>query len=452
MITGVLKSGTSGSKSLMSYLLGKDSNGKDRDPAPEIVYGDRFSMSELIDSTDRKHKYTSMIISFRDNEKPTDKQINEVLKDFRSSFMPNIRDRDVPMFGVKHLEKGNTELHIIILRTHVSSGKAFNCFPPGQKTIQLSNDFDSLMNHKLGYEQVSPNPFKAHFSEFDRKCQYGKSSNRVKLKNNISEVVSKKISYGMINNRDQLIDFFRHSNIEITRTGKDYISIKPPGFDKPVRLKGPLFEVNADYKKMNFEYKKDKSNSTLTPEKLATITTRLNKTIDERKEFNDKVFAKKEFKPLTFDKGTCKLIRPKRVNKHPSKQATNSPTPSGSTATNNTTNTTTVSRQSNGVNSTWNNNPPNQDRGRSNSGGSGSTMPAHTSAGTQGIIASAGSIEVQLAGAIAQLSSAKNPAQAESIKQKVYALQIQLEQINNQIREAKAKEFDILIKPKGLKF
>ena len=124
--------------------------------------------------------------------------------------------------------------------------RRFNINPPGRHAQQLQKDFSDYWNRNLGYEQVMEDPIKASFSQFDTKTLDG-SKNKAR-KERLSYEIAKRIKIGRINNRDELIKFLNEKDFEVTRKGKDYLSIKMPGKEKAIKFKGACFVEGADYK------------------------------------------------------------------------------------------------------------------------------------------------------------------------------------------------------------
>ena len=123
--------GKGSSRGPISYLLGKDKDGKQREPAPVELNqlmtseGSKDAVAFLIDNNKRANKYTSGVIAFRDNEKLRPMQIQEIIKDFRKTFLPGLDENNVPVLWVMHREKGNTELHFLVPKMEATTGKAF---------------------------------------------------------------------------------------------------------------------------------------------------------------------------------------------------------------------------------------------------------------------------------------------------------------------------------------
>ena len=288
MIIKVFKKvGKSSSRGPISYLLGKDANGKERNPSPVLLNelttseGSKDAVAFLIDSNKRQNKYTSGVISFRDDEKPTAKQIQEVLKDFRKTFLPGLDENRAPVLWVMHREKGNVELHFVVAKQDAKTGKALNIAPPGPASQKLFEDFQKIQNNKLGFKQVVPSLLKAQFLNFEKRTRKAK----------FSSYLVEKVKNNEIQNRSDLLRHLQHDlKWKVSRIGEDYISVIPTGKDKPIRLKGPAFTSKADYR----ELLKQSSNqpTQLNPDQLLKVQTSLSNGIKFRADYNEKTFNK----------------------------------------------------------------------------------------------------------------------------------------------------------------
>lgn len=321
MIIKVFKNvGKGPSRGAIGYLLGKDKDGKIRDPAPIVLNelttseGSKDAVAFLIDSNKRQNKYTSGVISFRDNEKPTARQIQEVMKDFRKTFLPGLDENRAPVLWVLHRDKGNVELHYLTAKQDAKTGKALNIAPPGKASQRLFEDFEKIQNDKLGFKQVVPSLLKAQFDTFEKGTR----------KEKISAYLVSKVKNNEIQNRSDLLRHLQHDlKWKVSRIGEDYISVIPNGKDKPIRLKGPAFTSKADYR----ELLKQSSNqpTKLNPDQLLKVQTSLNNGIKFRAEYNEKTFNKvPNFKNRSLNlKGSIKnkaLVDVPKVGKLPTAQ------------------------------------------------------------------------------------------------------------------------------------
>lgn len=288
MIIKIFKQvGKSSSRGPISYLLGKDADGKVRNPAPVLLNelttseGSKDAVAFLIDSNTRQNKYTSGVIAFRDDEKPTPRQIQEILKDFRKTFLPGLDENRAPVLWVMHRDKGNVELHFVVAKQDAKTQKALNIAPPGPASEKLFEDFQKLQNDKLGFKQVVPSLLKAQFLNFEKGTR----------KEKISAYLVSKVKNNEIQNRSDLLRHLQHDlKWKVSRIGEDYISVIPTGKDKPIRLKGPAFTSKADYR----ELLKQSSNqpTKLNPDQLLKVQTSLSNGIKYRAEYNEKTFNK----------------------------------------------------------------------------------------------------------------------------------------------------------------
>lgn len=286
----IFPTGTGGAQSAVNYLLSDvDHNKKKRDIAPEILYGDPESFVAIANATDRKHKYTSGVIAFRDNEALSERQIDEVIKNFRAAFLPGLEaDKNYADFWVAHRDKGNLELHFLYANTELPSGSQLNIHPPGEKNIQFFNTFVSVCNDTLGFAQVVPDPLKIALKPFEAKSPTGADDK--KAKNDLSAKLHTNILNGKIKNRNQLIGFLTKNDVQVAMVTDDYIKVKLPGTEKNKRLRGPLFEKKTDYKALIEQHNESKIPKFLTPDEAKEQQSKLADFIKERGDFNHKRF------------------------------------------------------------------------------------------------------------------------------------------------------------------
>jgi hypothetical protein len=305
MILTYVNAGTSGPDGINYLFSERDANGKLRNPPAELFEGDLFLTKCLIQHNHRSQKYSSYALSFRNNESVTDDQLKEILQSLRDTFCTGLGPDRVNMLAVKHTDKSNIELHIIINNEEFGiTGKQFNPFPPGERSKKLQQDFCSYWNHKLGFEQVVSNPFKAAFSRFDakapayRKEEYSKALGNDEVvsskerKEKLSYIVTKAVMDGKINNRDGLISFLEERGCKITRRGADYLSIRLPGKDKAIRFRGGAFVENVDYRALIAEH--NTAAKHLTSYQFRKIKENLNSAMKYKRELHARIYAPKK--------------------------------------------------------------------------------------------------------------------------------------------------------------
>lgn len=161
------------------------------------------------------------------------------------------------------------------------------------------------MNHAMGYNQVTPDPLKVALSAFEAKSKAGKQSRRVKTL--LAKELHTHIVTGKIADRDELITHLEDNYGEVTRVGKDYISIRLPGSAKAKRLMGPLFQDGADYQQLVAQHKKAQHPQKLTPEEYTQAKSTLERLTFERAvDFAKRYKKKTTFKRTISRKGVAK--------------------------------------------------------------------------------------------------------------------------------------------------
>lgn len=294
--------GTGPIEEAINYLKSDfDHEGTLRKNKPRDFAGDAEQCIFVGNSIDRKHKYVSGSLVFRETEQPTDEQLKVIVDQFRKTFMAGLEygEHFVDYWNV-HTDKGKIELNYVIPLAELTTGRQLNPFPPGQTTYEFKDAFDAVINQSLGYNQVVADPTKASNSKFETKL-LEKSTSKVAddfrkikpTKDEVSDCVAHQIINGKINSRQELCDFLENFG-EITRINDKFISIKPYGSEKAFRLKGPAYEHGADFKKIAKDYQSVKSGSQnrLSDKEFSAVKMKLARLIKSRKDFNQSLISK----------------------------------------------------------------------------------------------------------------------------------------------------------------
>lgn len=286
-----------GAKDAVNYVMSDyDHEGKLRSVKPRIFEGDPALTKQICEDFcgDFKNKCVSGVIAFADNEHPTEEQKRQVVADFKKTFLAGM-DHRVNCLFVVHEDKQNTEIHYIINKIDLLSGKHFVPFPPGEETKNLIKLFCAEQNFKLGYEQVVASPFKTKYSADERKCLDKDNHNikNLKTKREIDIALNKLVKNGTLKNRGELLDYLREHDFKITRQGQDYISIENPSGGRNIRFKGGIYD-----KHNGLDYKEVLSNFLNQPKPTHEDTRqKLDKILANREEFMSKRFGVKKSEP-----------------------------------------------------------------------------------------------------------------------------------------------------------
>lgn len=292
MIVRVFRSGTSRGEAPVNYLLStKDHTGQQRPVQPEVIEGHPATTIAVINAIQRKHRYVSGVLAFRDGEVPTRAQLHDVISQFKRTVAPGLKDEQFNSLFVLHRDKGNTEVHFVVPMIEFASGrgKRLNIHPPGPRNLALYEAFTAVTNHRMGYTQVVPDRWRAAVSQVDRKldASKGKRRNAGLLKQEVVQAVQA----GLVKNRHELVQWLdAELGVAVMRQGADYLSVKMPGAQKAMRLRGPLFQANTDYRSLTLPTSGKLGPVMLTVPEYQQALDRLDTLVSERRAFNIKSY------------------------------------------------------------------------------------------------------------------------------------------------------------------
>ncbi|MCF6305976.1 MAG: relaxase/mobilization nuclease domain-containing protein, partial [Rhodobacteraceae bacterium] len=220
---------------IANYLVDPDRAGRE-DAAPEVVRGDIEQTRELIDSTDRKWTYSTGVISFAPEDRPTEAQQDALMDDFeRLAFAGLKRDQyDITWVRHSHTSGGRVELHFLTPRTELSSGKAFNIAPPGwERSYAPLRD---AYNYENGWARPD-DPARSRTLQWTPE-----RTERGDAREAITAYLESAIVTGQIIDRDGIVSALTEAGYETPRLGKNYITALNPETGERWRLKGRIYE------------------------------------------------------------------------------------------------------------------------------------------------------------------------------------------------------------------
>lgn len=204
-----------------------------------VLDGNPNLFEAVADSLDFVHRYRSAIISWAPEDDPTPEQVRETLDRFYDvAFAGLDRDRFSPLAVLHSDADGKKDLHVLIPRVDLSTGKSFNPAPPGwQKMYDPCRD---MLNYKHDWSRPD-DPLRKRVVNL----KVHEKIDRKTGKEQINAWLMQRIKAGIIQDRQAVIDSLSEIG-EINRVGKDYVSVKLPDFEKPLRLKGGIYESGFD--------------------------------------------------------------------------------------------------------------------------------------------------------------------------------------------------------------
>lgn len=247
MLMKVFPHGTGEGDKPSRYLVRPDYPGRDTAP-PHVLRGDPAMTRTLIDSIERRWKFTSGVLSWHPDEKISEEQEEEVMDAFEQVAFAGLEADQRNILWVRHTHAGHHELHFLIPRLELSSGKDFNTCPPGwQKDFDVFRD---LFNWREGWARPDDlarardelpkkaDLFRARMARWGREIR---ESDRDRAKEAIHAFLKEKVMQGLVRNREDVLNTLKEQGLSINREGRDYISVIAPNSGMKMRFKGGFY-------------------------------------------------------------------------------------------------------------------------------------------------------------------------------------------------------------------
>ncbi|MGV8890086.1 MAG: hypothetical protein ACOH2P_19045 [Pseudomonas sp.] len=247
---------TTGQRGAVDYLIADRYEDKEtkiwyeRDPVPVVLEGDHKAFIQACDGIKFKNKYTSGVLSFSPAET---KMINatpglkdEIFEDFKKFAFAGIPEDCRNILAVQHTHTRRLEIHYLIPRVHLETGKSWNPFEPNYeknkkgkggnyKFIEQNDAYIDNACIKFGLQ----NPRDLSVARDIKISQFDKNS---ATKKEVHNFVSELIIGGHINCREDIEDYFKQAGGTITRSADEYISVKFDGAEKGLRFRGGIYD------------------------------------------------------------------------------------------------------------------------------------------------------------------------------------------------------------------
>ena len=217
-----------------AYLIREDIPSRKEHP-PEVLRGDPKLTAALINSIERRWKFTSGVLAWHPDDDVNEAQERDVMDAFERVAFAGLEADQRHILWVRHRHAGHHELHFLIPRMELSSGKDFNACPPGwQKDFAVFRD---LFNWREGWARPDDParsrdflPDKADLlhaqaMRWNRKI---KSSDRDEAKAAITERLKYRLTQGDIKSREDVLRILKEEGLHISRAGRDYIGVVVP--------------------------------------------------------------------------------------------------------------------------------------------------------------------------------------------------------------------------------
>lgn len=253
-----LRHGTGNPQKAVTYLLAShDHNGFPR-PEVKVLRGNPKLVAELAETLSFVHRYTSGVISWHVDDDPSPGEMQAVLDDFERVAFAGMEHDQYSYAAISH----GGHVHVFAARVELRSGLSHNMAPPGwQKAFDPLRNY---WNHTKGWARPD-DPNRARLVQPGRLIQANLAAvrrveadellsafdaepelqGRVQRKAAIVEWIRGRILAGCINSRADVITSLSEVGI-LNRVGKDYFSVLLPADNRPIRLKGTMFDARLD--------------------------------------------------------------------------------------------------------------------------------------------------------------------------------------------------------------
>ncbi len=229
------------------YLVRPDYPGR-QESMPDVLRGDPDITRALINSLETQWRFSAGVLSWHPDDTVTPEQEERVMDDFEAVAFAGLEPDQRNILWVRHSHAGHHELHFVIPRVELASGKSFNAFPPGwEKAFGVFRD---LHNHKEQWARPD-DPARARLYTPEhadlhraRLIRWGKNpgkDERVEVKEAIHAYMVAKLEQGLVHNREDVLTALQEAGLAINRAGKDYITVKDPDSGEKLRLKGGIY-------------------------------------------------------------------------------------------------------------------------------------------------------------------------------------------------------------------
>jgi hypothetical protein len=295
-----------GAKSAIQYLLNERVN----DGTAKVFKGNSELTLKIISNNNRVWKFTSGVISFEENYEQVKDKLDDIVKEFEKTFFPGLTKEQYNTFYVLHTDKGRAELHFIIPRTELTTGKDLSIYTH-TKDLPKKDLLQQYINNK--FELTNPlDKGKKRTLEMVTKW----SNEAKELKKEIHSYVEKSFEKGLINSRDEIIELLKQAGFDV-KVSKKYISVKTNNMKRAIRLKGVWYEESYT---SNTELARKftgagNSNPGDTQTALAELKRKLEERILRDAEENRKKYKAKQQKNLTRDKQKLERLAGEKSDK-----------------------------------------------------------------------------------------------------------------------------------------
>ena len=256
MLLKIFSRGKGSGNAPINYLLGNDymSEGQLRAGA-RIVSGNPVVTQAMINSSNFARRYTAGVLSFEeapDAISEADKQA--IIQDFEKAMFAGMAHDRYNVLWVEHTDKKDPktgkprlELNFLIPNTELYTGKRLQPYYHGQDA-KYFRAWQTLTNNRFKLSDPDDVSHARLINPYDSN-QSPKTSHK-SLKTQIEAYLRFKLMSGKLKKREDVIkelESMPDTKLTVTRQSAKFISVTPADGQKPIRLKGFLFDKSFDF-------------------------------------------------------------------------------------------------------------------------------------------------------------------------------------------------------------
>ncbi len=300
---GINQGGGDGDGSV-NYLL----NERVEQGTAKVLKGDANLTKSLLLSLTQKHKACVGCLSFE--EPNIDENLkHELMESFEYALLTESMQNRYNILWVEHTDKGRLELNFVIPKIDLERQKAFN---PYYHKVDLKriDTWKDCINLKHNF--TNPKDLEKQHNIQQHQTKNPKNKELLEIYEKLDKLIQDNLGK-LFNSRDDIINFLKDNQCEVTRQGKDYISVKLPNEPKVKRLKGfyyhETFKTIADIREQlsevrqresQREYPNNQKDSDNHAELLRELENKLHRHIEYKQRYYEKLHQSTSKDPREF--------------------------------------------------------------------------------------------------------------------------------------------------------
>ncbi|GAA8118250.1 hypothetical protein Kazakh3194_15100 [Helicobacter pylori] len=276
----------------VNYLL----NERVEQGTAKVLKGDANLTKSLLLSLTQKHKACVGCLSFEESNISEGLKY-ELMESFENALLTQEMQGRYNILWVEHTDKGRLELNFVIPRIDLIIQKAFTPYYHSADITRIDIWKDCI---NLKHNFTNPKDLEKQHNIQQHQTKNPKNKELLATYEKLDKLIQDNLGK-LFNSRADIINFLKDNQCEVTRQGKDYISVKLPNEPKAKRLKGfyyhETFRTIADIREQLSEVRQRESqrkhpNSQRDSGNHAELLRELENKLHERIEYKQRYYKK----------------------------------------------------------------------------------------------------------------------------------------------------------------